>query len=342
MIKQLFITVLLSLIPFVQLQYSCMKYLNAYFLESQSLTIVELQGGLSDAKNYKVISDGREYVLRILNPKTSLEARQREIIAAVHAGERGVGPFIHYFSPKSDALIMDFISGHTLEPSSIKEKEKFSTLLQIIRQLHDSPEKLPQGNTNFDIIRGKIEKFSLSNSPVSLELINKALIKLQAIEKKFEDQPLVPCHNDLNALNIIEEEGGFKLIDWTDFSMGYAYNDLGHFVLANGIQEEQYQELLSFYLRRLPSNGEIALLKLAKEVASLRVFVMVFFDFLELPPISPEERAKFEQILGDPNLPEMEYFSDLHRKGKLNNKEMVVHLGLSALRSFLTNNERDL
>lgn len=314
------------------------KHLMAYFQTTQSLTITNLHGGLTSSINYKITNNGLEYVLRILNPTDSMEQNQHEIQAAVYAGELGVGPCIRYISPEYDAIIMDFVAGQTFSSNLVQHMETLPVLLRTIRQLHESTGDFPQGNTIFETIRQKLKKISQGPSPISSNRFNKVIKRLQVIEKKFKSQSLVPCHNDLNALNIIKNQNGYKLIDWTDSSMSYAYIDLGFFALTNNIHVNQHPEFLSLYLERSPSTKELDLLKLGVEVAALRLFTTTFSDhepYIENEQQRLQRQAELEQMLEDPLLPTIDHFIDLQSKGLLNNNDVVISLCLCALHLFL-------
>lgn len=287
-------------------------HLKAYF-QDQPLSMVKLTGGLTGASNYKITANGREYVLRILDGKTSLKERKWEIDAASYAEKLGIAPAIYYVSPSYDAFIMEYIQGSSFS------KENLSDTVKAIRTLHTSNAPFPQGQTVFEVIRSRFKTFP--EGPIPSQTLNAALTKLEGLEQQFKGMLLVPSHNDLNALNIMTSPKGIKIIDWTAASMNYAYTDLGFFVLANLIPEDQYPELLLLYLGHCPSENEIKLLKIGKNVAILRVFSNIYFD------LKPSEIPK-------PSHP-LDHYVELHSKGLLNTKDLALALSLSALHSFL-------
>lgn len=321
-------------------------YLTKYFKNSKEpLLVVRLLGGLSGAENYKITVEGKDYVLRVLNPAESIEIKQREITAATYAGKRSIGPSILYVSDNCSAMIMDYVKGQTLNPSIIAEKENLQALLQTMKRLHESTGDFPRGWTVFERIGIQLEMLLQSKIPVPTEAVNDALKKLGYIKEIFKDELLVPCHNDLNSLNILVEGKTFKFIDWADSGMDYVFNDLGYFALVNAVKEERHCELLELYLERLPSEQELHLLKLMKKVNMLRIFASNFPAYE--PSIADiEQRAKrkaeLEEMLWERNLFPLSYFFDLHMKGQLNGREAVVALSLSALRSFLNDENQRL
>lgn len=315
-------------------------YLAEYFKEaSDSFTLVELQGGLSSAKNYKVTFEGKDYVLRVLNLSASFERRQEEIKAATCAGVLNIGPYIRYVDHGYNAIIMDFVNGQTLSRSLLKQKEMLRSFIQTMKCLHQYSGEFPKGEIVFEKIKLRLERLKQSEIPFPTEEISSALNMLISIEEKFRAEELVPCHNDLSALNVIEEEGVFKFIDWTGAGMGYIYNDLGFFLLVNGIEEDRYSEILNIYLERVASERELHLLKLMVKVNMLRIFASNFpaYEF----PISDKElrikrEAQLREILWDDDLPSLGYFFDLHMNGQLNRRrDVIVAYSLRALRSFV-------
>jgi thiamine kinase-like enzyme len=220
----------------------------------------------------------------------------------------------------------------------INNQEKLKILLQVIKQLHMSTGHFPTGLTVFERIRLQIKQLEEYEIPFPSKSVQNALNKLKYYEKLFESEPLAPCHNDLNALNIIINEDAFKFIDWSDAGMGHAFNDLGFFSLVNCLREEQDCKILDLYLERLPSEKELNLFKHLKIVNTLRIFSNNFSPF-ELPIKNEAERmeriAELEKILWGRDLFPIRYYLNLHIKGQLNSKELVISTCLSALRTFL-------
>ena len=313
-------------------------HLKSYFKDSIPSIILELQGGLSSAKNYKITIDHHDYVLRVLNPSISIEVRQQEANAAMYAGERGIGPHVFYIDSDYNALIMDFVSGKTLDFSVVNDQEKLYSLLQTIKQLHKSTGQFPKGLTVFERIELQVERLKQTEIPFPSKSIQDALSKLKYLKKIFDQEPLVPCHNDLNALNIIFNEDIFKVIDWSDAGMGHVFNDLGFFALVNCMGKEGDCKILNLYLGRVPSKKELDLLRYMKKVNALRIFSKNFPPY-EAPIKNEKERAErmneLEKMVWSRNLFGLDHYLDLHIKGQLNSRELVISTALSALRAFL-------
>lgn len=336
-----FLTLLFSLIlafTIPQAASAYTKYLTEYFKDFKEFTIVKLQGGTTKAKNYKITTKEKDYVLRILDPNTSSKERHQEIEAAAYAGKLEIGPRIFYTDSNHEAMIMEFVKGETLNPFLLKDKAVLRACLQHMQRLHRSRGSFPQGLTVFERIKLRLQNLKQSSIPFPAKAIDEALTKLCDIEKIFQTHSLVPCHNDLNALNVILEGRAVKFIDWTDAGIGYAYNDLGYFILINQIGEERYEEVLTSYLGVLPSSQEICFLKLMKKVSMLRIFATIFPE--HEPAILDLEQRKnrsvqLENLLSDAHLLPISYFIDMHINGKLQGQELI-RSAISSLREFLS------
>lgn len=307
--------------------------LDSYF-NKKSYQAEVLQGGLSGALNYRVNNENKSYVLRILNPKENEEVRKQEIEAATFAGNLGIGPKI--FATKDwDEMLMEYVEGKTLSPQLLQQPEKLKQVVQTIKKLHESDGNFGREKTIFSKLREQGEKLKGKSIAIPHDQITLALSKLQMIEEKFKNLPLVPCHNDLNSLNIIEGDKDFKLIDWTDARMGYALYDLGYFSLVNNINDESH--LLSLYLNRPATIEEIQLLNYAKQVGMLRLFVTIYSTFEETVSDINEKENHYHALKThfQSDLPPLSYFFDLHSQGKLTERKMVLLMALSAFHSFL-------
>ena len=252
-------------------------YLNDYFGSAvETSQVAEIKKGLSGAKKYHVTINGKDYVLRVLDPALPCNRKQDEIAASVYAGQHLIGPQIHYIAPDGNAIIMDFVHGQTLTSQLLQNHCMLDAVVKKIKELHTSTGDFPKGQTVFEKITKQLEKLKQSNIPFPASKVEASLVKLKEIETQFQNEPLVPCHNDLNCLNVIKEIDGVKFVDWTPAGKGYAFNDLGFFTLVNQIGEEQHKDVLISYLGREPTQRELDLLNRVKKVSLLRIFAANF------------------------------------------------------------------
>ena len=57
----------------------------------------------------------------------------------------------------------------------------------------------------------------------------------------------MPCHNDLLALNFIDDGSRIWIVDWEYAGMGDAYFDLANFAVNNELDEDGERALLAAY-----------------------------------------------------------------------------------------------
>ncbi|CRX38362.1 choline/ethanolamine kinase family protein [Estrella lausannensis] len=314
------------------------SYLEEHFkVPFQELKTSELSGGLSASSNYKVELQGKQYVLRIFPQEESPETRKREVEASLYAARLGIAPKIYYVAPRFEAVLMDFVAGTTLTKKEVEADDQLSKLLQTIRVLHDSTGDYPKGVTLFEKVEKELSALLNSDVPLPEVQVRQSIQYLEAIKSAFSGVDLVPCHNDLNALNILVSEGQFKLIDWTDAGLGTFYQDLGYFSLVNRIKD--LNKLLKLYLQREPTADEVEKLNLMRQASKLRLFATLFAS-VEPSLSNPEEREKRKaEIVGVLQKKEelnLDQYFEMHQKGELNQQVTIFSMALTALRSFLS------
>lgn len=317
---------------------SDIKYCRRYFKDAELTSVIKLQGGLSHAENYKIRVDNSDYVLRILTPSIPYDERKHEALATVYAAENGIGPSVFYVDDEYHAIIMEFVVGQTLQPLAIDDRDKLGGFLKVVKRLHSSVGSFPEGLTVFKRIRRQLDRLNTLQCPKPSESICRALEKLICFEEIFHKEPLVPCHNDLNALNIIANDQQFRIIDWSDAGQDHPFNDLGFFALVNNLSEKTEELLLELYLNEKPSKKEVEKFRLMKKINLFRIFSTNFprSKTLIANESDRQERSReLERMVRDKQFFSFSHYINLHMQGLLNSKELVVATTLSALSEFL-------
>lgn len=209
-------------------------------------------GGMTN-KNYKICVDDKLYVLRVPgNGTEDMISRSDEIKNAVYSNKVGVDAKLVYFNEDSGVKISEFIQdAETLSPESTKKQSNMSMVVEILRTLHNYPEKM---ENEFDIY-GKIEKYEelAKNADAKFfddyyEVKDKVLALKQIMDEL--DVELTPCHNDTIAENFIKSgEDKMYLIDWEYSGMNDPMWDLAAHSLENSFSEEEEELLLKLYFK---------------------------------------------------------------------------------------------
>ena len=174
-------------------------------------------GGMTN-KNYKVMIDDQNYVLRVPgNGTEKMISRVDEIKNAAFAHEIGVDADLIYFNEQTGIKISKFIEdAQTLSPEGAKKPYVMKKICQLLNQLHQCGREM---ENEFNVYE-KIESYEqLLNELKGEYYEDYQLVKQQVLQLKelMDDLQinLVPCHNDTLAENFIKDKHDqYYLIDW--------------------------------------------------------------------------------------------------------------------------------
>lgn len=292
-----------------------------------------LPGGLSGARNFHIISDEEQYVLRWLDVrgKTSLE-RLKEIQGNMIASQLGIGPKI--FTTFSDeSLLMEYING----TPTTKEDTLSPKFIANIKKLHGASESIEYHETFFDFVRKRLNTANTEHIPLPTQSIRLMLKKMDKIEKQLDNTSTVFCHNDLHAGNVIKRDDDYYFIDWTDCSMGDPFQEIGYIAAVYNLSKEEKEALLSAYLGHYPSEEETIHFEAQCLMSLLRIFTSNFIAF-EPPAMNSDVYEKrcteLDAIVAGNTLKPYESYI-----GKLDSDQQVIHFSLSCLKYFLEHSE---
>jgi thiamine kinase-like enzyme len=200
--------------------------------------IVEPLGGGITNHNFKVTIAGETLVLRIGGKDTELLGidRDHEHEAAVRAADLGIGPAVVRF--EHGCLVTRFVEGAVGEPDPAR-------VGPLLRRLHSSGPLAAR----FDVFRVvEIYAKTAAAHGVTIPLEYGDARKVAArIEATRARAPVVPCHNDLLALNFIDDGRRTWIVDWEYAGMGDPYFDLANFAVNNELDEDGERVLLDTY-----------------------------------------------------------------------------------------------
>lgn len=269
------------------------KLLRRIYKKEQSLLLVNLRqivcecmevnidsvediapiGGMTN-KNYKIIVNGNEYVLRVPgNGTEEMISRNDEIKNAVYANKIGVDAELIYFNENTGVKISKFIeNAETLSEEGSKKQYVMEMVCDILRTLHNST--IPMEN-NFEIYN-KFEIYEDLLRQADGKFfddyydVKKDVIYLKSLMNEL-DIKLTPCHNDTLAANFIKSgEDKLYLIDWEYGGMNDPMWDIAAHCLENNFTEDEEELFLNIYF-----NGNV------EEKYKKRVLInKIYQDFL--------------------------------------------------------------
>lgn len=232
---------------------------NGLNVPANSIKEVEQIGGMTN-KNYRVLVDNSEYILRIAGTGTEeMINRHTEMVNSKLAADYGIDADIVYFNENTGVKISKMIKeAETLNPETAKRKKNIDKVANILKKLHNSNICM---ENEFDVFL-EIKKYEHLANKVNAKFydnyyeVKEQVMKLKKTLKEFGFK-LIPSHNDTVAENFIKDTNGkIYLIDWEYSGLNDNMWDLSAYVLENDLTQEQEELLQSIYLGRVANKNE--------------------------------------------------------------------------------------
>jgi thiamine kinase-like enzyme len=215
------------------------EQLAARVWPGQQVAIEPLGGGITN-RNFKVDTNGGQFVLRIGGKDTELLGidRHAEHAASVVAAKLGLAPKVVAFIEPEGYLVTQYVEGEVGKPDTVRAGAA-------LRRLHDGP-ALPGRFDSFRVVKAyhAIAEEHGVDVPDSYERAKEIAAR---IERRRSDAPARPCHNDLLSANFIDDGDRLWIVDWEYAGMGDPFFDLGNFAVNNELDEDGESALLAAY-----------------------------------------------------------------------------------------------
>jgi thiamine kinase-like enzyme len=235
---------LASLIPETKLK-AVENALQTAFNTTTVESIALLTGGLSSALVYKIVVDGRPYVLRLVMDINPLTDPARQYACMNIAAAAGIAPPVRYVSV-ADALAMtDFIATTPLSTHFISSDDRLHEVVKTIKALHTTPlfPKLVNFLDGVDMFIQQFKALALLPGNATAEHFS-YYTEIQKVYPRH-DPDRVSSHNDLNPNNMLFDGKQLWLIDWEAAFQNDRYVDLA--IAARPFVADEMQE--TFYLK---------------------------------------------------------------------------------------------
>ena len=205
----------------------------------QQVSIEPLGGGITN-RNFKVETEGQEFVLRVGGKDTELLGidRTAEYAASRVAAELGLAPEVVAFIEPEGYLVTRYVGGAVGEVD-------IGLVGAALRRLHDGP-VLPGRFDSFRVVEAYRDIAAEHGVDVPAAYTRAKDVAGQ-IERRRLGAPLRPCHNDLLSANFIDGGDRLWLVDWEYAGMGDPFFDLGNFAVNHELTEDAERALLSPY-----------------------------------------------------------------------------------------------
>ncbi|MBZ5576552.1 MAG: phosphotransferase [Acidobacteriia bacterium] len=231
---------------------------------------------------FRIVVQGRAYLLRIMMRKNPMLGPEREFTCMKAAAEAGLAPQVRYTNLEDQIAITDFV-----EEAPFPAAEALVRMPATLRALHAVP-PFPQGVDHLDTTcmfllhpgaarDGFLQKFQAAHvlSQTETEELFGWHAQLAAAYSCHE-RDMVSSHNDLfKPDNILFDGRRVWLVDWEAAFRNDRYADLAvvaDLVVANDAEEEAY---LQEYFGRPPDEFERARFFLMQQLVHL-FYAMAF------------------------------------------------------------------
>ena len=231
-----------SLIPESKVE-AVEKALQQAFNTKTVESIMPLAGGLSSALVYKIVVNGKPYVLRIIMQINPLSEPVRQYTCMKLAAQAGIAPHVYYASTEDALSITEYIETVPFAGNVSSHDALLIELAKTIKRVHSTP-LFPKLVNYLDGIDGFIRDFKASKilpESATAELFS-LYSQIQQAYPRY-DTDVVSSHNDLNGNNILFDGQKIWIIDWEAAFENDRYVDLanvGNFYISDQAQEEIY------------------------------------------------------------------------------------------------------
>jgi thiamine kinase-like enzyme len=208
-----------------------------------------LAGGLTN-RNYRVIpTSGPPMVVRLSSPQSALLTidRDAECTNATAAASTGVAPNVLAYAPDLNALVIEWIDGHTFGAADLDDSATLVKVAATCRQLHAGP----RFATEFDMF--EVQRRYLDLVVARGFRLPTSYLDFMPLVAKMRDalaeraEPTVPCHNDLLAANIMSSGDRLWFIDYEYSGNGDPCFELGNICSESHLSNDRLTELVAAY-----------------------------------------------------------------------------------------------
>lgn len=213
------------------------------------LEIRELPGGLTN-HNYRVRTATHDVVVRLSSTETDLLSvdREHEWLNSRAAATAGVGAPVVEYLPGKGVLVVGFLPGITYTAGDVVAN--LPRLAAALRRLHRGPPFVSRFDM-FDVQRSYAAVVAARRMPLPNgydDLASTVARVEQALRRRPE--PLVPCHNDLLAANVLDDGGDLRIIDYEYSGMNEPSFELGNLACESHLDREALGQLVASYSGR--------------------------------------------------------------------------------------------
>lgn len=210
--------------------------------------VAQLPGGLTN-RNFKVTTSTGACVVRVSSPQSSLLSidRDAEHLNCQAAHRAGIGPAVIDYLPGDGVLVIGWVTGRTCTDADLQDPVMLGRVAQACRRLHSGPRFVGE----FDMFALQ-RKYLNTVTERGFRLPGRYLEFMPQVDRIWQALAVhpvaaVPCHNDLLAANLIDDEGVLWVIDYEYSGNNDPYFELGNIWSEANLAPDLLDELVTAY-----------------------------------------------------------------------------------------------
>lgn len=260
--------------------------------------IRKITKGQTPALIFRIVVNGRPYLLRLIMYKNSILGPERHFTCMRSAAEAGLAPQVRYTSIEDQLSITDFVEEVAFSPA--EALVRMPALLRALHALPPFPEGVPYLDTTCMFLMHKgaaqdgfFQKLREANilSPAQYEDLFAWHAQVASVYPRHEPD-MVSSHNDLfKPDNILFDGNRVWLVDWEAAFRNDRYVDLA--VVANMLvsSDEEEGRYLQAYFGQPPDEYQLARFFLMRQI--VHMFYASVFLLISQPMDQSEPAPEF-------------------------------------------------
>ena len=212
--------------------------------DGKSIKVNQINSGITNM-NFEVIVGKRSFFLSMPDSEFLNIDYKNKYYNNKICGELKISPKVTHFIESENLLVTEFIKSKKSSLGMFQNPSEIEKLVGNIKLLH----KAKPFFRNFNMFN-QMSAFQniLKGDHLSKNQLN-YINEIKALKQKLHlpNDQLVPCHNDLIAENILNEDGQILIVDFDYSGNNDACFELGNLSIEMEYDDEQINNLVKFY-----------------------------------------------------------------------------------------------
>jgi thiamine kinase-like enzyme len=217
----------------------------------KSIKVNQINSGITNI-NFEVIVGKKSFFLSMPDSESLNIDYKNKYYNNKVCGDLNISPKVTHFIESENLLVTEFVKSKKSTMGMFQNTKQMKKLVGSIKLLHNAKPFLKNFNmfsqmTTFQNI--------LKGNHLSKKLLS-YVSEIKSLKQKLHlpNDQLVPCHNDLLADNILNQDGQILIVDFDYSGNNDACFELGNLSVEMEYDDEQINNLVKFYYGQINEN----------------------------------------------------------------------------------------